>query len=282
MKTIGLAGWLIFAGGAAAAFAAEPGARKWFQEGLNAFAASNYPAATNAFGAAARAAPREKLDPAAAHFNAGLAIYALGNAAEAAEAFRRAAAASDLALQARAYYNRGNSLLREALQPLGGAGAAAGAAPGAAPTATVGRAVSTLGEAIQMYENAILLDPHDEAAKINYELAQQIRQQLQQQLEQQAQAQPEPTEKESPSESAAEEESPDGAEPESQPQPAESPSVSEAGSEDKGQPPPDKPSEQMTPEEAVQLLDVMKAQEQSQRDRLHPFFGRPVPVEKDW
>lgn len=44
----------------------------------------------------------------------------------------------------------------------------------------------------------------------------------------------------------------------------------------------DKPSEEMTPEEAAMMLDAMKAQEQSQRDRLHPFFGRPVPVEKDW
>ena len=45
---------------------------------------------------------------------------------------------------------------------------------------------------------------------------------------------------------------------------------------------PEKPSEEMTPEEAAMMLDAMKAQEQSQRDQLHPFFGRPVPVEKDW
>ena len=38
----------------------------------------------------------------------------------------------------------------------------------------------------------------------------------------------------------------------------------------------------MTSEEAEMLLDALKAQEQSQRDRLHPFLGRPVPVEKDW
>jgi len=38
----------------------------------------------------------------------------------------------------------------------------------------------------------------------------------------------------------------------------------------------------MTPEEAAMLLDAMKAQEQQQRDQLHPFLGRPVPVEKDW
>ena len=38
----------------------------------------------------------------------------------------------------------------------------------------------------------------------------------------------------------------------------------------------------MTPEEAEMLLDTLKAQEQSQRDRLHPFLGRPVPVDKDW
>ena len=38
----------------------------------------------------------------------------------------------------------------------------------------------------------------------------------------------------------------------------------------------------MTPEEASMTLDAMKALEQSQRDKLHPVFGRPVPVEKDW
>ncbi len=39
---------------------------------------------------------------------------------------------------------------------------------------------------------------------------------------------------------------------------------------------------QMTPEEATQLLDAMRAREQSQRDQLKPLFGRPIPVENDW
>ena len=41
-------------------------------------------------------------------------------------------------------------------------------------------------------------------------------------------------------------------------------------------------SEQMTPEEATQLLDAMRLREQSLRDQLQRTFGPPTPVEKDW
>ena len=53
---------------AMSASAADPSARASFDAGLRDFASSNYPAASNAFLAAAAAAPAEKLDPAAAYF----------------------------------------------------------------------------------------------------------------------------------------------------------------------------------------------------------------------
>jgi hypothetical protein len=39
---------------------------------------------------------------------------------------------------------------------------------------------------------------------------------------------------------------------------------------------------QMTPEEAQQLLDAMRQDEQDRRTDLRPYLGAPVRVEKDW
>lgn len=280
------------------ALAAEPLARRSFDEGLQTFAASNYPAASNAFLEAAAAAPAAKLDPTAAYYNAGLSAYAAGDLKAAADSFARAASGSDLALQSKAYYNRGNALFHQA-------GAPAAAMPAAPPpmpamsTQELASAESSVGEAIQMYENAIALDPRDADAKANYELAvlkqQQLQQQQQQQKDQQQkdqnkqdpqkQNQPgqdpkkqnqKPEDPKDPQEKQPQEPQQKQAEQKSPPPKAEQPKEQEQQIKE------EKPSEEMTPEEAAMMLDAMKAQEQSQRDRLHPFFGRPVPVEKDW
>ncbi|MFA5688469.1 MAG: hypothetical protein WC959_04910 [Kiritimatiellales bacterium] len=39
---------------------------------------------------------------------------------------------------------------------------------------------------------------------------------------------------------------------------------------------------EMSEEEAMQLLDAMKQNEQDRRANLHPYLGPPVRVEKDW
>jgi hypothetical protein len=41
-------------------------------------------------------------------------------------------------------------------------------------------------------------------------------------------------------------------------------------------------AEQMTPDEAKQLLDAMRQEEQNKRLQLHPVLGAPVKVDKDW
>ena len=269
--------------------AVEPGARAAFDTGLQAFASSNYPAATNAFLAAAAAAPAEKLDPAAAYFNAGLAAYAGGDLKSAADSFSRATSGADLGLQAKAYYNRGNALFHQAGGPAGRLQTGAAPLP-AMSTQELASAESNVGEAVQMYENAIALDPRDVDAKANYELAvlkqQQLQQQKQQQEQQQNQNQQKQDQQKQDQQKQNQEEQKDQQKQQQQPQQA----------EQKPQPQPqndqqqkqeeqikeEKPSEEMTPEEAAMMLDAMKAQEQSQRDQLHPFFGRPVPVEKDW
>lgn len=270
--------------GTAGSQAEQPDARKSFDAGLEAFAASNYPAASNAFLAAAAAAPAAKLDPAAAYYNAGLAAYAAGDLKAAADSLARAAAGSDLALQSRAYYNRGNALFHQATQPQ----PALGDTP--APAAALDAGESAIGAAVQAYENAIALDPENLDAKANYELAvlkqQQIQQQKQQQQKQEQQKQDQQNQ-EQPNQKQEDQQDPQQEQqkqeqPQAEPQPR--PETQSAQEEQKQEEPikEDKPSEEMTPEEAALMLDAMKAQEQSQRDRLHPFFGRPVPVEKDW
>ena len=267
--------------------AADP-ARVSFAAGLQAFAASNYPAASNAFLSAAAAAPAEKLDPAAAQYNAALSAYAAGDLKAAADLFARAATSADLGLQAKAYYNRGNALFHQA-------GGPAGALPlPTMSTQELAGAESSVGEAIQMYENAIALDPKDADAKANYELAvlkqQQLQQQQQQQQQQDQQNQDhQKQDQQDPSDQKQEEqkdqeqkqEQPQQQSAEQQPQPKPNPQDEQQKQEEEPIQE-EKPSEEMTPEEAAMMLDAMKAQEQSQRDRLHPFFGRPVPVEKDW
>lgn len=41
-------------------------------------------------------------------------------------------------------------------------------------------------------------------------------------------------------------------------------------------------AEQMSQDEAEQLLDAMKQEEKNKRLELHPVMGRPVKVDKDW
>ena len=273
--------------GAAQAQTETVGARDAFAAGMKAFAASNYAEAGANFLNAANPAP--------AHFNAGVASYAAGDLTSAAKAFARATDSADLALQSRAFYNRGNALFHLADSDL----AMPGMMPAAAPASTqeLAMAEASIAQAVQMFENAIVLNPKDEDAKANYELAlikqQQIQEQQQQQQQQQQQEQDQNQEGDDSQQSESQdspqqdqpqtEEEQQDQEQEQESQAAEQPQdAGEEQSEQQEQPQPDKPSSEMTPEEASMMLDAMKALEQSQRDKLHPFFGRPVPVEKDW
>ena len=284
----GFAAWLATGLGASA----EDKARAAFDAGVKAFAASNYAAASESFAEAAAAAPVEKLDPAAAHYNAALSAYAAGDLQKASTSFANAAAGSDLDLQAKAYYNRGNALFHLANMP-----PVQGAPQAAAPTNAPDLGEAAIGQAIQMYENAIALNPQDTDAKANYELAvlkQQEMQQQKQQQQQQKDQQNQDEKKEDPKDSSQdqqqqqqdqqnqEQNKPDQQQQEQQKQDQQQAKEQEPKKEQAKEAQPEKPSEEMTPEEAATMLDAMKAQEQSQRDQLHPFFGRPVPVEKDW
>ncbi len=228
--------------------AAEPGARDSFHAGVQAFAVSNYPAAGQSFLAAADAAPAEKLDPAAAHYNAGLAAYAGGDIEKASTHFANAAAGSDLALQSKAYYNRGNVLFQLADQPP--------TPPGHAPAPDAGSDLdlseSAIGEALQMYENAIALDPRDVDAKANYELAVLKQQQIQQQKQEpQKQDEPKQDPKQEEKNDQQNQEKQPNEQPKPQPEQQPQPQQDEQQKEQEQPIQDEKPSEEMTPEEAA-------------------------------
>jgi Ca-activated chloride channel homolog len=233
--------------------AAPPAARTAFDSGLQAFAASNFAAAAESFSAAAAAAPPRSSIPPPPIYNAGLAAYAAGDPQAAAESFARAAAGADLALQAMAYYNRGHALLTQS--------AGVAQALPALPAAGVGNTVldsaeSAMGEAIQMFENAIALDPQDVDAKANYELAVMLQQQIQQQQQQQQDQQqdsPEQDPNDSPEQPSSDPPQPQEEDPEQQQpqQPQAAESQPEESQEEQPQPAQEeKPSGEMTEEEA--------------------------------
>lgn len=77
------------------------------------------------------------------HFNRGTALFALSRFEEAAEEFLRATEAKETALKAAAFYNLGNAFFKK----------------------------EKFGEAVEAYRRALTLDPKDERAKWNLEIA---------------------------------------------------------------------------------------------------------------
>ncbi|MCX6996777.1 MAG: hypothetical protein NTV49_06750, partial [Kiritimatiellaeota bacterium] len=210
------------------------------------------------------------------------ASYRLGQMDAAAERLAEALRTSDLSLQERACYNRGNALV--------GQGAAQ------RQQHKLDEAQKSLTEALSMYERAILLGPNDEAAKVNYELALRLKQELEQQKKQAQEQKKQPQSKDQPKDQPEQQKQnakdqqdkqpkPSGQEPKNQPQQQNDPGdASRQPAQEKQAAPDDrdKKAQDMTPQEARQMLDALRQEEQAQRDRLPLNIGQHEPVEKDW
>lgn len=250
---------------------AKDPARRALEEGLRHFDAKAYDEAAKAFEHAVQAAPQQKLDPAVAQYDQATALLEGGQAQQAAEKYATALRSTDLDLQGKAYFNRGNALA-----------AMAGQEEQQGQLDPAGRA---LDEAVAMFENAILLMPQDEDAKVNYELALKKKQELEQKKkeqqeqkqeeEQNKQDQPKPDQQSQDQQKQPQEQKQQGGQ---QPRPEDQ----KGQPEQQKQPRPSQPSEAMTPQEAALMLDAMKQEEQATRDRLRLIIGQPEPVEKDW
>jgi len=99
--------------------------------------------------------------PAVGNYDLGNAQYRMGDFEAAAESYNEALRTTDLELQAKAYFNRGNALLGRTTAMTG--------------QEQIGMAIELAFQAMDFFEKAILLAPEDLEAKQNFERAQQLR-----------------------------------------------------------------------------------------------------------
>ena len=257
----------------------EDAPRQSMKDGVRFYEAHAYDRAAESFEQAARSAHQEKLDAAVPQYNAANALFKMGQFGAAATNFADAMRSSDLSLQSRAYYNRGNALAigSESQEKQG----------------SLDTAVSSMDEAIAMYESAMTLSPSDEDAKVNYELALKKKQELEQKQQQQQneqqdkqdQQQQEDPSQEKKDQEKEQQQKRDQQKNEQQQDQNKDQQASQQQSADqqqKEQPAQPQKSEEMTPEEAKIMLDAMKQEEQARRDQMRVVIGQPSPVDKDW
>ncbi len=249
-------------------------ARRAMSEGLREYEGTAFDKASAAFDKAAQAAPDQKLDAAVARYNEANALFRDGKFQDAASRYSDALRSPDLALQSKAYFNRGNALFNMA---------AAEEAQGQMDIA--GKA---LDEAISMYERAMTLAPRDEDPKVNYELALkrklELEQKQQQQQDQQKDKDQEKQDQNQPSDNQDQQQQKQQQQEEQKQEQGQSQAEKDKDDQTAQEQPaqPTAPSEAMTPEEAKLMLDAMKQDEQSRREQLKMILGQPTPVEKDW
>ncbi len=287
MNRFHLAPWTVVAVAlaAGAAFAAtEPSPREAMKEGRRQLQAGELPSAAAAFDRAAQGAPSAKLDPARARYNQGLALQQEeGKDVEAEAALDQALRTIDPAVQARALYNRGHLL--------------AGRARALQEAQKLPEARGAAGQALSSFADSLLLAPADDDARVNYEMTGQLIRRIEEQIEQQKQQQQQdqsqdqkqqdqqqqqdqqdsPQPKPDPAQQPQPQEQEPAQDSQSQPQPGEmNPEEQPAGAEGEENP------EDMSKEEALMLLDAMKAEEAAMREKMRINLGKQVPVDKDW
>lgn len=134
---------------------AEETPRSAMRKGLKAYARGDY---TNAV----KYLEKTVLEfPAIGNYNLGNALYRSGNYEKAAKCYTEALRTTDLELQAKAYFNRGDALLARTTTLTG--------------PEPIQLAAELAFQAEDMFEKAILLAPDDMAAKRNFERARNLR-----------------------------------------------------------------------------------------------------------
>jgi tetratricopeptide (TPR) repeat protein len=133
---------------------AEETPRSAMRKGLKAYHAGDY---TNAVALLGKTVIEF---PGIGNYNLGNAYYRLGDYEKAGDHYMEALRTTDLELQARAYFNRGNALLARTTTMSG--------------NEQIGLASECAFQAMDMYEKAILLEADDLASKQNYERARRL------------------------------------------------------------------------------------------------------------
>lgn len=137
---------------------AEETPRSAMRRGLKELKQGNY---TNAVAALQKTVPEF---PAIGNYNLGCAYYRQGDYKQAIRSFTEALRTTDVQLQAKAYYNCGNAMMAQTTT--------------LSRPEEISRAIELCFQATDHYEKAILLEPEDLDAKVNYEKAANLRTQL--------------------------------------------------------------------------------------------------------
>ncbi len=225
-------------------------------EANRAFANGEYHAALEGYAAAAVALPQS---PQIA-YNQGVALYKLGDYTQAREAFNRAMVTENTKLEEMAKFNLGNVAYAEALKN----------------RANPGEAVRLLKTAIGHYQDAFELDPNDDDAQANTELAMRLIKNL---LD--AAKPPQRGEQQQNREGSPEDEN---GKPSGQPQPDRQPADDQLPSDDQQQQgSPLETTEEMTHGEAMKLLQLVRDKERRRHEQLiRRRRAERTPVLKDW
>lgn len=219
--------------------------RKAARKGIQQYNNEAYDRALAEFIAGMEAAPDRK----ELHYDMGTALYKLEDLENASSAFAQAAATDNPKLAADAWYNLGNAMFK----------------------------TGELDKSIQAYKNSLLLNHNDPDTKHNLELALLMKQMQLQQQQQQSQKGDSTGQQQQPKPQPRKD---DGDQEQQQQKQAEADSSREE--QEQPQPQPEKKTD-MTPEEALQLLQALEHDEQeAQKEKLERQYGKPKRVEKDW
>lgn len=213
------------------------------EQGNQLFDQAEFEAALEAY----REAQTDRPESPELHYNVGDALYKQGAVDEAAAAFQKAVETGDPELGSKAYYNLGNALYRQQM----------------------------FDQAIGAYENALELNPSDQDAKINLEMAlEKLEEQQKQQNQDQNQDQENKENQNEENDSESKREQQDtGAEDQKNQEPQSPPKESQNQRQQKeGES--QQPGE-LTPEQAERLLDALKDREtESQKRRRVRLQGK--------
>ncbi|HNR94242.1 MAG TPA: tetratricopeptide repeat protein [Kiritimatiellia bacterium] len=140
---------MIFAPGALQA----QSAREALKAGSREFADGAYDKAAAHFEEAASLAPKQKLDPAIAHYNRGNALYKMQDFAGARACYENALRTLDTDLQSTIYFNLGNLTFHSATN-----------------MTSFDQHVAVLDQSMDYYMRSVFLHPDSRNAKVNYEM----------------------------------------------------------------------------------------------------------------
>jgi tetratricopeptide (TPR) repeat protein len=228
------------------------------------YAAKKYDEATQVYGDAASRAP----DAAAIYYNQGNALFRQGKLEDAAKLLQRGAESGDAAIRQRSLYNLGNALY----------------------------GTKKLPEAVAAYRQALVLDPRDRDAKINFEKALRELQQQQQQQQQSQQGQQGKQSKDGKQDQQdkqgqqGKQQDQQGQQQQAKDQESKEKQDQQAQSqpEDEKQPPPQAarldsvPAGELSREEALRILEAMRQQEKELQAEKARMRVRTRRVDKDW